>query len=146
MTTSVQTAAQTSPTIQHSPQPQPQPQQTPVATVVDDDQKQQSPAQENHLPPGSDASAAILNKLPPATTDVTSLSTASSDPDTASDAVSYDDQDEGHREVKQLLESCRLLQYLNTLLNEGFDSLRSVSDAFPLYFFMCRSLFLSLSF
>ncbi|ORY92292.1 hypothetical protein BCR43DRAFT_446145 [Syncephalastrum racemosum] len=127
MTTSVQTAGQASPTIQPS---QLQQQQTPAAaSTVDDDQKQeQPPTQEKHLPPDTNAIATISNKLPPPAADITSLSATSSDPDAPSDSVSYDDQYEGHREVKQLLESCRLLQYLDTFLNEGFDSLRSVME------------------
>lgn len=39
----------------------------------------------------------------------------------------YNENDTGHREVKELLNSCRLFQYLELFIAEGFDSLVSVN-------------------
>lgn len=44
--------------------------------------------------------------------------------------TSYNERDTGHREVKQVLERCKLLQYLDIFITEGFDCLKSVRFPF----------------
>ncbi|CDH57466.1 hypothetical protein RO3G_07013 [Lichtheimia corymbifera JMRC:FSU:9682] len=42
--------------------------------------------------------------------------------------TSFNERDAGHREVKQVLERCKLLQYLETFIAEGFDCLKSLCE------------------
>ena len=44
--------------------------------------------------------------------------------------TSFNERDTGHREVKQVLERCKLLQYLDIFIAEGFDCLKSVRFPF----------------
>ena len=42
------------------------------------------------------------------------------------DPLLYDMNNSGHLEVKDFLQQCRLLQYLDTFIAEGFESLPAV--------------------
>lgn len=42
--------------------------------------------------------------------------------------TSFNERDTGHREVKQVLERCKLLQYLDIFITEGFDCLKSLCE------------------
>ncbi|KAI7876553.1 hypothetical protein K492DRAFT_172427 [Lichtheimia hyalospora FSU 10163] len=42
--------------------------------------------------------------------------------------TSFNERDTGHREVKQVLERCKLLQYLDIFIAEGFDCLKSLCE------------------
>ncbi|KAI9264374.1 hypothetical protein BDA99DRAFT_509191 [Phascolomyces articulosus] len=48
--------------------------------------------------------------------------------DDENNTVSYNPDDPGHFQVKELLIQCKLLQYLDKFLNEGFDSLKSFCE------------------
>lgn len=63
----------------------------------------------------------------PASSETTTANDLSSDVSTVA-VVPYNENDLGHQEVKDLLDKCKLSQYLSVFINEGFDSLKSVSE------------------
>lgn len=72
-----------------------------------------------------------MSSIPPtvhsASSETTTANDLSSDVSTVA-VVPYNENDLGHQEVKDLLDKCKLSQYLSVFINEGFDSLKSVSE------------------
>ncbi|KAI9496737.1 hypothetical protein BDB00DRAFT_105911 [Zychaea mexicana] len=48
--------------------------------------------------------------------------------DSQDEMSAFDVDDQGHQEVKAFFDHCRLLQYLDTFIEEGFESLPSLFE------------------
>ena len=50
------------------------------------------------------------------------------------DHLIFDPNDQGHRDIKEFFQHCRLLQYIEVFIAEGFESLPSVNIFFNFSF------------